>query len=251
MQVACADAGRSVLQKHSTLGLCFADERRPPSVAVALCCSVGTEELPSLRHRLLLFGFVTISTLVLAAAVLLGLKSRVAAYGAACCILFPLSLLMRSFLANVSVWLAQACGDPVIRAEEWALLALGLGTFYWLSIQSSTQSAAVTLVVAGHAWLTLQVGEAAFLFLVHWACSCCGCCYILGLRRRALRPMRDRAVEADGGSDVPACKPSPIKDGQRSLHVTAGDDHPLSIDSLEAGASKAELERRPMALEMR
>ncbi|KAG8461900.1 hypothetical protein KFE25_013919 [Diacronema lutheri] len=174
-------AAAAVREKHATLALCFqpAGHKRP-GVQVTACCSIGTEALPSLRHRLVLFALVTASTLALAAAVRLGLESRLAAYGIACCVVFPVSLLLRSFLAHHSLRLASACGQPYVRAEEWALLGLCAWVVFWLSAHSSRQEAAETLVVAAHAWFTMQLLEALFILAL---CACCGCCSMLGCRR--------------------------------------------------------------------
>jgi hypothetical protein len=202
-----------VLRKHSTLALCCQTIGEPtPGVKVGACCSVGTEDLPELRHRLLLFGLVSSMTLSLSAAVRLGIESRFEAFVAACGLVFPASLLVRSYLANYSLWVAQSsCGVCVsVRLEEWALLGLVGFVLYWLSVHSSQHEAIETLTVAGHTWLTMQFAEALFLFLMHWVCSCCGCCYVLGFRKRPTHP------GAPAGSDH---LPGPKGDRQASIEM--------------------------------
>jgi hypothetical protein len=213
-----------VLRKHSTLALCFQPVGKQVHVAVGFCCSIGTEELPSLRHRLDLFAFVTIVTIALSAAVRLGLETRLFAFAVALGVVFPTSLLFRSYLANYSRWVAEQCGTHTILMEEAALLALALVLTAWLALHSSNADASATLSIALQTWMTTQLLEAAFLFAMHCACGCCGCCLYLGLK---------------------------VRQGEEHAPATA----PESADGAERGAAKEQSStsgapRPPAALEM-
>jgi hypothetical protein len=165
-------AARDV-HKHSTLALCFQPVGTPKvSVNIAPCASLGTEALPLLRHRLVLFAFVTTSTLGL-----------------------PTSLLVRSYLAHSSLGVARACGTPAVRAEEVALTLLALGVVCYLSLRSSRHEARQTLAVAAHTWYSTQVLEGVFLFVMHCACGCCPC---LGLWRK---PQAEESARLACGDD--------------------------------------------------
>lgn len=203
-------------RKHSTLSLCVTydeeeeDAKPPPPVYVCICVSVGTEELRPVRHRVFLFLLVTAVTLNVSSAVMLGLRSRWEAYLISVFVVFPATLLVRTYLVHYSLRLARACGEPPIRLEEGGLLLLLGALLVHLLGYARPEDVAGALRVSLTSWLMFQLLEAAFILLVYECCGCAGavlrmlaaplCCLCPGwCRRRA-----GADAEASGRSAAPS-----------------------------------------------
>jgi len=170
-----ATLAQFVLHEHTLLGLCFAKSGAPP-VAVGCCCCIFADEL-SVRHRLFVFVFATVSSVYVALQVTVGVHSDWWAFCAALLVVMPSTCFLKSTLRGFSARLQRAvpCVHKFlyVRVEELVLL----GAVGALGCWACQRRALKALEFAIYSLGAQMVSEFGSLIFKYFCCAvCCPCC---------------------------------------------------------------------------
>lgn len=206
-----------MLHEHTLTALCCAKpgiNLKVPCCGSCCCVDPGALEI---RHRIWLFAFVLVGSMLVSVAVTVHAKTGLWAFGITTFCLMPAKCFLKARIVGMSNWGKQKfpfLSSPAVQFEDLLLIGMLVAGIYLIVHQSTVSMSLVFDSIYNwcYSFACIMVAEFFTLIYTYFFCRiCCGCCmptkrdlWLLHKSQKELtEPLTDETGTAYSGNTGP------------------------------------------------